>query len=80
MELNPVTGELCPVTRGKAGKGKGKDKSGKGKSHDGKGKNKKVCFYCAKSNHTKQECRILAKDRANKDIKPDKSGRYAGKP
>ncbi|CAK0869006.1 unnamed protein product [Prorocentrum cordatum] len=80
MDLSPVTGELYPMTRGGEGKGKGKGKSGKGKDHDGKGKNKRVCFYCAKPNHTKQECRVFATDRTNKDIKPDKAGRYMGKP
>ncbi|CAK0826196.1 unnamed protein product [Prorocentrum cordatum] len=80
MDLSPVTGELYPMTRGGKGKGNGTDKSGKGKDHDGKGKNKRVCFYCAKPNHAKQECRALATDRANKDIKPDRAGRYMGKP
>ncbi|CAK0900469.1 unnamed protein product, partial [Prorocentrum cordatum] len=39
-----------------------------------------VCFYCAKPNRAKQECRALATDRANKGIKPDKAGRRMGKP
>ncbi|CAK0826802.1 unnamed protein product [Prorocentrum cordatum] len=78
MDLSPLTRDLHPVTRG--GKGKGKGKTGNGKDHDGKGKNKRVCFSCAKPNHSKQECRVLATDRASKDIKPDKAGRYAGKP
>ncbi|CAK0901850.1 unnamed protein product [Prorocentrum cordatum] len=80
MDLSPVTGELYPMTMGGKGKGKGKGKSSKGKDHDGKGKNKRVCFYCAKPNHAKQECRVFAPDRTNKDIKPDKAGRYMGKP
>ncbi|CAK0795272.1 unnamed protein product [Prorocentrum cordatum] len=80
MDLSPVTGELYLITRCGKGNGKGKGKTGNGKNHDGKGKNKRVCFYYARPNHAKQERRVSATDRTNNDIKPDKAGRYMGKP